>query len=79
MTLHVVPRNDERQHELTDTCWCDPNIEWLDPDTGMSWASGGHKVHHASADGREFSEQVTGELVLPELSWAIMDEEGVTY
>jgi len=61
MSVHILPMNDERAHEMTDTCWCDPRIEWLDPDTNLPWAGGGHKVVHNAADCREVVEQATRE------------------
>lgn len=44
---HIVPEHDMREHEESDACWCDPDIEEDD----------GHVcVIHHSADGRELYE-----------------------
>lgn len=77
MSLHVVPDNDERLHELTLTCWCGAGVDWLDPGTGMPWASGmGARVRHYAADCRQFSEEVTGELVEDDKGWSLIWDDG---
>ena len=53
--MHVLPINDEREHETTTTCWCEPRIEWNDPETGEVYSEA--LVIHNSADGRELIEQ----------------------
>lgn len=59
--IHAVPRNDEREHDLTQTCWCEPRVEWIDPDTGLPYSHpAAPMVVHNSADCREVVEQVTG-------------------
>jgi hypothetical protein len=61
MNVHVLPRDDERPHQRTATCWCNPHVDWIDPDTGMPWASGGCRVIHNAADCREVVEWATRE------------------
>jgi len=73
--INCVPRNDERAHVLAVDCWCQPRVEWLDPDTGLPWASGnGPLVIHNAADCREASENVTGESVAPGLDWERIED-----
>jgi len=74
MSLHVVPLNDEIEHTLSQDCWCDPDVEWLDPDTGLPWAEGGPMVIHFAHDGREIVEQLTGEAMEPGKGWATFAE-----
>jgi hypothetical protein len=77
MSVHTVPVRDERQHALTLDCWCDPRIEWLDPDTGLPWASSlGPLVHHTAADCRELAEELDGESMEPGKDWAILHDDG---
>ncbi len=45
--IHVLPINDEREHEESTTCWCNPRIE----------TEGELLVIHNSADCRELIEQ----------------------
>lgn len=26
--IHVVPLNDEKEHEDSSDCWCGPTVEW---------------------------------------------------
>jgi hypothetical protein len=71
--ISIVPRNDERRHELVTTCWCNPRVDWLDPDTGLPWVSGmGPRVIHNAADSRETSEEITGESMAPGKGWEIV-------
>lgn len=54
--LHLYPANDEREHELEGTmCWCEPEVQWEDPETGKAFASA--LVIHNAADCRELIEQ----------------------
>ena len=57
--IHVLPQNDEREHLLSEFCWCEPRND------------AGVMVHNA-ADCREISERVTGESVAKELQWEII-------
>lgn len=52
--IHVLPINDLKEHEETTTCWCNPKVEFSDPETGEAHEG---LVIHNSADGREFVEQ----------------------
>jgi hypothetical protein len=69
MPVHVIPLNDEQEHEKSTSCWCEPTVNWIDPDTNRPWANGSCMVVHNAADCREFSEQVTGEGVSPSQKW----------
>lgn len=71
--------NDERPHDTERECWCAPEVEWADPDTGIPYPHGCVVGHH-SADCREVSEQVTGESVAPGLGWKIVKvDESLPY
>lgn len=48
--IHVHPVGDLRDHELTRTCWCQPDVR-QDPD------GDGTLVIHNSLDGRELIEK----------------------
>jgi hypothetical protein len=74
VSIHTVPVLDERRHDLTIDCWCDPRIEWLDPNTERPWVSGlGPLVHHNAADCRECAEEVTDESIEPGKGWKHLD------
>lgn len=66
---HVYPRNDEREHVLSAECWCQPDVEYVHPETGEVYEYPMH-THH-SADCREVSEAVTGESVTTEQGWTV--------
>ncbi len=53
--VSVIPINDTRRHWKQD-CWCQPTVEWIDPDTGLPYANGPLVIHN-SADGREHRER----------------------
>ena len=72
MSLHVIPRNDEIEHERSAECICQPRVEWADPDSGEVYANG-PLVSHNAFDCREVSEQVTGESVAPGLVWETIE------
>lgn len=57
--VHIVPINDLAPHDDSGvcTCWCQPRVETLDPQTGASYPEGAHLVIHHSADGRELVER----------------------
>lgn len=67
--VNCIPLNDEREHEESTTCWCEPRVEWLDPETGMPYPNG-PGIYHNAADGREACEEVTGESLAPDKQWA---------
>ncbi len=68
--VSVIPINDERPHERSTACWCDPHVEWADPDTGEIYAIG-PKVRHNAADCREAVERLIGESIGPDAKWAV--------
>lgn len=56
MSFHVYPTSDERPHDTESLeCWCDPAVEYLDPD-GIPYPEGPLIIHHA-ADCRELIEE----------------------
>lgn len=46
--IHIIPINDLREHAISSSCWCNPDIE-----------DDGDMIVHNSMDGREHYE--TGE------------------
>lgn len=76
MTVHCIPRNDERAHTREGTvCWCDPHVTWIDPDTDLPWVNPGCRVLHRAADCREASEHITGECVEDDKDWEIIEAD----
>ena len=54
--IHVLPIGDDREHVENGTgCWCEPRIEWEDPDTGEAYREA--LVIHRAADRREVIEE----------------------
>lgn len=53
MSVHVVPIDDLVDHP-DDDCVCGPDVEYIDPVTGLSHAE--PLVNHHSLDGREAHE-----------------------
>ena len=47
--IHVVPINDLREHQESETCWCQPTVERVEEDRRL--------IVHNSEDGRELVEQ----------------------
>ncbi len=46
--VHVVPGQDPRgKHEESRECWCDPDLEYLDPDTELPYEEGPLVIHNA--------------------------------
>lgn len=76
--IHVIPLNDEREHELDSSCWCEPRLDFVDPETGHPWASGDGRAIHNAADCRECAEEVTGGIVEEGKGWILMNSEGDT-
>lgn len=68
--VSVIPINDERPHEETTTCWCNPTVEWQDPETGEIYSIGPKVVHH-SADLREIVERLINEPVSDKAKWRV--------
>lgn len=48
---HVTPVDDLVGHSRSDECVCGPVVEFVDPDTGVSYE--GRLVVHQALDGRE--------------------------
>ena len=55
MALHVLPLDDLREHEETATCWCQPRVETVDPETGEAYEQ--PLIVHNSLDARELIER----------------------
>lgn len=57
MSWHVYPTNDEKEHCTEGTtCWCQPLVEYIDPEDGVPYPDGSIVVHNSS-DCRELIEQ----------------------
>lgn len=63
--IHVIPINDDSDHEVGTHCWCGPDVRF----TGE-----GSICTHSSADHREAVEKLLGESLGPDKRWAIIDE-----
>lgn len=74
MSVHVIPENDEKPHERTANCPCNPTVDWLDPETNLPWANGSYRVIHNSFDCREVVEIAIGEVLNPANKWAVYVE-----
>jgi len=59
MSQHVIPLHDEREHTLSQWCWCEPKVEWINPATNVVWPQ--PIITHNAADCREIVEQATNE------------------
>ena len=47
MPLHVCPQTDIRPHVLDGTdCPCDPDVEYLNPETGVPYSGNGPTITH---------------------------------
>ena len=66
--LHVIPNNDEQEHELSQNCKCNPETKWQDED-GTIFTS--PMVVHNAFDCREASEVITGESMGPGMGWFV--------
>lgn len=39
--IHIVPIDDDRAHcPVGENCHCDPEVQYLDPDTGLPYENG---------------------------------------
>ena len=54
--VHVLPLGDLVEHDANCDCICGPDVEYIDPDTGITYP-GGPVVTHHSLDGREQNEE----------------------
>lgn len=71
--VNCIPLNDEREHEKSTTCWCEPLVEYLNPETGLPYPNGPSIIHNA-ADHREACEIMTSESLAPDKRWiAVLD------
>ena len=54
--IHIFPIGEETLHETKGTqCWCNPDVEWVDPDTREAYREA--LVIHHSRDHREVVEE----------------------
>lgn len=55
--IHIFPLNDEKPHDTSEgsQCHCDPEIRWVDPDSGLVYDEP-IAIHHAF-DCREVVEE----------------------
>ena len=35
--VHVYPIDDPKEHEITPTCWCEPEVEFVSEDDNKVW------------------------------------------
>lgn len=69
--VNVVPVNDDKEHSLTQECWCNPKVNWIDSETNLPFPNGPMIVHNSS-DQREFVEQALLEG-MEDKPWAIVE------
>jgi len=70
--ITLTPQNDSREHTLGLTCWCDPHVEWQDPDTKEIYREGPLVVHNAD-DCREAVERLLKQGIEGK-GWFIIEE-----
>jgi hypothetical protein len=58
--IHVIPRDDWREHTMSKECWCKPTPEADMPDV----------IGHHAADNREATETHEN----PEGGWMVIDD-----
>jgi hypothetical protein len=63
LVMHIIPVADERDHDKTADCWCDPSLEIT---------NGSRIFTHNSADMREEFERCTGDA-LPGKAWLLVE------
>lgn len=52
--ISVLPTRDRGHAIGEDTCWCEPQVYWLDPESHMPYANGpivSHNARNGYADG----------------------------
>lgn len=59
---HVIPTNDDREHEYNTTCDCEPEVDW---DASI--------VIHNAFDKREEHEKRTGTPLAPNKKWELRE------
>ena len=67
--FHILPLNDDREHEESAECWCDPLASYIDEETGLPYPNNGLFIIHNAADHREFVEVALGEPMGPDKKW----------
>lgn len=65
--INCVPENDDREHEHSQSCWCNPSVRWKDDD-GKIYPNGPIVIHEA-ADQRQVVERLIGEGIAPDKKW----------
>jgi hypothetical protein len=75
MAVHVIPNDDERPHRRHTRCPCEPEVIYLDPDTGRPWEGSGPMVMHNAFDSRETVEELTDEQLAPGKSWTAVETD----
>ena len=73
MSIHVVPINDTKDHELEMECECKPIVEW--GGEGGPYPSG-PVVTHNSYSRREFIERMLGGDSAGLDGWVVISTEG---
>lgn len=73
LMVNVIPNNDEREHIHGTDCWCEPLVEWQDPETSEMYADG-PMIGHNSADHREFVEALIEESIEKGKNWTVYRE-----
>lgn len=66
--INVVPVNDEADHIEDTYCWCEPRVDYRDPDSGEEYTNGPMIIHNA-ADCREVVEELLGDSLSPDKKW----------
>ncbi len=44
--ISVIPEHDKYEHKHEVYCGCDPNVEWVDEDTGLPYPRGPLVLHN---------------------------------
>lgn len=71
--VNCIPINDEKAHEHSPQCWCQPTVTYLDEETGAVFRNGPMVIHN-SADQREVLERLIKEGVSPEQMWGVFED-----
>lgn len=40
MAIHVLPMKTVEEHDLNENCSCDPDVTYIDKDTGLPYPNG---------------------------------------
>ena len=68
--INIIPNNDEREHIHSADCWCAPDVEWANPETGEIHANG-PIITHNSADCRESVEVLLDKGLSKRQNWGV--------